>query len=269
MPLGNLHLLRRRIAGQFDHLQAGRARQDGSGSSQFAVVTKSTRERSKGHVQIMVDESVVLGRVQHLQQGRRRDRPGNPTHLIQFVQQDDRVARFDPAQRLKNASGQRAHISPAMPANFRLIPHAAKGNAGKFSAQRVRHAFAQGGLAHAGRPDQAKNRAFQLLFELDDGQKFQQAVLDFAQPKMLFVQQPPRRRQIQLVLREFRPRQIDQPVQIIARHGVFGHGRGHLLQPLQFLQGGFFGSSGNRFRSIWSCSSLASAAPVSTSPNSR
>ena len=62
-----------------------------------------------------------------------------------------------------------------MPANLRFVAHAAQGNAREFAAQRVRHAFAQGSFADAGRADEAKNRAFDLFASLDDREKFQQA----------------------------------------------------------------------------------------------
>ena len=94
-----------------------------------------------------------------------------------------------------------------MAANFRLVPHAAEGNAGEFAPQGVGHAFAQGSFADAGRADQAEDGAFELLLELDDGQEFQQAVLDFAQAEMLLVQQRGGVGQVQFVLGEFRPRQ--------------------------------------------------------------
>ena len=46
----------------------------------------------------MVDESAVLRRVQHLQQRGGRVAAKIRADLVQFVQQNDRVAGFDPAQ---------------------------------------------------------------------------------------------------------------------------------------------------------------------------
>jgi hypothetical protein len=62
---------------------------------------------------------------------------------------DHRVAAFDAAQRLDDASGHCADVSAAMAANLRLVAHAAQRNAGEFAAERVGHAFAERGFADA------------------------------------------------------------------------------------------------------------------------
>ena len=101
--------------------------------------------------------------------------------LVQFIQQDDRVAGLDAAQGLNDAAGQRADIGAAVAANLGFVAQAAEGDAGELAAERVGHAFAQGGLAHAGRADQTKDRALEILLQLDDGDEFEQPVLDLFQ----------------------------------------------------------------------------------------
>ena len=155
----------------------------------------------------MIGERVVLRRVEHFEQRRRRVAAKIRADLVQFVEQNHRVAAFDAAQRLDDASGHRADVSAAMAANLRLVPHAAERDAREFAAERVGHAFAERRFADAGRADEAKNRAFDLFAAFDDGEKFQQAVLDFRQAEMLFVQNFFRRLQINLVLGLFFPRQ--------------------------------------------------------------
>ena len=182
--------------------------------------------------------------IEHFEQGGGGIAAEIGADLVDFVEQDDRVAGFDAAQGLNDAAGQGADIGAAVAADFRLVPHAAEGDAGEFPAEGVGDAFAEGGFADAGRADQAEDGAFELLLELDDGQELQQAVLDFAQAEMLLVQQRGGAGQVQFVLGEFGPGQIDEPVQVIAGHGVFGDGRGHLLEAVQFLEGDFSGFIG-------------------------
>ena len=123
-----------------------------------------------------------------------------------------------------------------MPANLRFIAHAAERDARKLPPQRVRHALAQRRLAHARRPGQAQDRAFEIVLELDDREEFQQPVLHLFQPEMLLIKNAFRRRQIERVGARARPRHRHQPIEIIARDRVFGHRRRGLLEPVQFLQ---------------------------------
>ena len=187
----------------------------------------------------MVGERVVLRRVEHFQQRRRRVAPEIRADLVQFVQQNDRIPALNAAQRLNDPSGHRAHISAPVAANFRLIAHAAERDAGELAPQRVRHAFAERGFADAGRADQAENRAFDLLAALDDGDEFDQPVLDLGQAEMLLVQNFLGGLQIQLVLGGFLPGHVQNPVEIISADGVFGGGGRRLLQAFKLLLGGF------------------------------
>ena len=133
-----------------------------------------------------------------------------------------------------------------MAANLGLVPHAAERDARELAAQRVRHALAERGFADPGRTHQAKNRAFDLFPPFDDGDELQQAVLDFFQAEMLFVQNPLGGLQIQFVVGLLFPRQAQNPVEVIARNGVFGGGGRRLLEPFQFLHRGLARLVGHR-----------------------
>ena len=148
----------------------------------------STRDKIERQIEIMIGERVVLRRVEHFEQRGRRVAAKIRADLVEFVQQNHRIAAFDAAQGLDDASGHRADVGAAMTANFRLVPHAAERDARKLAAERVGHAFAERRFADAGRADEAENRAFDLLAAFDDGEKFQQPVLDFRQAEMLLVQ---------------------------------------------------------------------------------
>ncbi len=74
-----------------------------------------------------------------------------------------------------------------MPPNLRFVPHPSQRDARKLPPKRLSHAPAQRGLAHAGRADQAQDRAFDLLPPLDHRKELQQPVFNLAQPVMLLV----------------------------------------------------------------------------------
>ena len=82
----------------------------------------------------MVGKRVVLLRIEHFEQGRGGISPEVRAHLVDFIQQDHGVPAFRPADALDDAARHRADISAAMPADFRFIPQAAKGNTDEFAA---------------------------------------------------------------------------------------------------------------------------------------
>ena len=133
-----------------------------------------------------------------------------------------------------------------MAADFRLVAHAAQRDARELAAQRVGHTFAERGFADARRADQTKNRPFDLLPAFDHREKFEEALLDFRQTKVLFVQNALGFLQINLVLGFLFPRQVQNPVEVIARDRVFGGGGRRQLQALQFQQRGLAGFVGHR-----------------------
>ena len=237
VALGDLQFFRFGVAGQFDDFQPVAQR----GMDRLQPVRRGDEQHARQverQIEVMVGERVVLRRVEHFEQRRRRVAAKIRAHLVQFVEQDHRVAAFDAAQGLDDAPGHRADVGAAVAANLRLVAHAAERDAGEFAAERVGHAFAEGGFADAGRADQAEDRALDLLAALDDGEEFEQPVLDLGEAEMLLVQDFFRRLQIQLVLGGFFPRQAQNPVEVIAGDAVFGGGGRRLLEAFQFLLGG-------------------------------
>ncbi|OQB89776.1 MAG: hypothetical protein BWX84_02267 [Verrucomicrobia bacterium ADurb.Bin118] len=189
---------------------------------------------------------MVLRRIEHLQQGRRGIAPEIGADLVEFIQQDDRVAAFDPAEGLDDPPGQRADISPPVPADFRLVAHAAQGDAGKLAAEGIRHALAEGSLARARRAYQTEDRPFEFFAMFDDRDELKQPLLDLGQSVMLFVENPFSGGQVYFILRDLGPRQGENPIEVMAGHGVFGRGRRDLLQPFEFLLGHLAGFGGQR-----------------------
>src|SRR5437867_3456718 len=73
-------------------------------------------------------------------------------------------------------------------AYFGFVTHSAERNADKLAASRMADGHRQGSLAHAGRPNEAENRALRILHQLADGKKFEDALFDLLEAVVLFVQ---------------------------------------------------------------------------------
>ena len=85
----------------------------------------SVRRRHEHHVgevvidlQVMVVEGRVLLRVENLEQGRRQVATEIHAHLVDLIQQDERVGRLGLAHRLDDLAGHRADIGPAVTADL-------------------------------------------------------------------------------------------------------------------------------------------------------
>src|SRR5438093_10482019 len=87
----------------------------------------------------MIGERVVLGRVQHFQKRCGRVAAEIGADLVEFIEQNYRVAALDAAQGLDDASRQGADVSAAVAANLGLVSHATQGDAREFAAQGVGH----------------------------------------------------------------------------------------------------------------------------------
>ena len=64
-----------------------------------------------------------------------------------------------------------------MAADFGFVAHAAEGQAHVFAPRGRGDGAGQRGLAHAGRPDEAEDGAFERVGKLLDGEEFKDALL--------------------------------------------------------------------------------------------
>ena len=235
VTLGDLQLLRRGVARQADDFEAITQR----GLDGIEPVRRGDEQHLrevKRQVEVVIGEGVVLLGIQHFEQRGGRITPEVRANLVDLVQQDDRIARLDAAQRLDDATRHGSHVGPPMATDLRFIAQATQRDAGKLTAQSVRHALAERRLADPGRADEAQQRSFDILLQLDDRDEVEQPLLDLLQSEMLLVQDSLRRRQIDGVFAGLVPRQSENPIEIGSRDGVFRDHRRHLRKPLDFLE---------------------------------
>ena len=79
--------------------------------------------------------------------------------LVYFIQHEQGIVGFSPADALDNPSRKCAHIGAAVSPDFRFIAHTAQRQPDKFPADSPRNGLAQRGLAGSRRACQTKDRA--------------------------------------------------------------------------------------------------------------
>src|SRR5713226_6869998 len=109
-------------------------------------------------------------------------------HFVDFIEHEHWVLSPRFFHHLDDLAGQGADVGAAMAADFRLIAHAAERHTHELAAGRLGDRHSERSLAYARRSDEAKNRALRILDQLADGEKFKDALLDFLQAIMIFVQ---------------------------------------------------------------------------------
>src|SRR5690606_5224419 len=125
MPLGNLELLKLRVAGYADDLHPvpqGRR----NGVQHIGCGYEKDLGKIKGYFQIVVCKGVVLLWVENFQKRRRRISPEIRSELINLVKDNDWIAAAHRLHGLDNPPGHGADISAPVPPDFRLIPHSAQ-----------------------------------------------------------------------------------------------------------------------------------------------
>ncbi len=185
------------------------------------------------HFEVVIAEGVVLRRVEHLEQRRRRVALEAGGQLVHFVEHEHRVHGAGLFHRLHDASGQRADVGPSMPANFRFVADAAERNPHELAVHRARDRLAERGLADTWGADEAEDRPLHVALQLPDGQVLDDAVLDLVEVVVVLVEHSARLDGIEAIFGRRPPGHLEQPVEVRARHLVVGRRAADAGQPVQ------------------------------------
>ena len=125
-----------------------------------------------------------------------------------------------------------------MAADLGLVAHAARADALELAPQRARDRAPERGLAHAGRPDEAQDRAargcrFPPTHELAHGQELDDAVLDLLDVVVVLVEDRARVSEVEVVLGRLVPRQRGDPLEVGPDDAVLGGLGRQRLQALE------------------------------------
>ena len=195
---GNLELLLLGVAFQLDYLKTIQKRC----WNQIPHVPRRNKENPRqveGHLNILVHEHVILRRVEHLQQRRRRVAPLalGVTQFVDLVEHKHRVPRLDvpelPYDPPRLCAGPRAVVPPKV----RLVGHSAARDPRELQTKRIRNRLGQRRLAHPGRADEAENRSLRVRLLFSHRQEIENPLLRLLESDVVLVQ------------RRLRPRHVD------------------------------------------------------------
>src|SRR5690554_1936430 len=105
-----------------------------------------------------------------------------------------------------------------MTADFGLVVHAAEAESLELQPQRLGNTLAERSFAHTRRPHEAENGAAALRIELAYREILENAAFDLVEPVVLGVEYAACLGDIDVLLRERTPRQLDHPVKVAADH---------------------------------------------------
>ena len=128
---------------------------------------------------VVVEGGVLLGVEDFEKGGRGVAVVAHALYFVNFVEDKDGVADARFFDVLKYAARHSTDIGTAMAADFGFVVEAAECDADVFAVHGFGDAFAEGGFAGAWRTYEAEYGAFEVAFELEDGDVFHDAFLDF------------------------------------------------------------------------------------------
>src|SRR5205823_8053835 len=137
--------------------------------------------------------------VEHLEHGARRVAAPVRAHLVDLVDQEDRVLRLGVAQRADDRARHRADVRAPVPADLRLVSNAADRDADELAPERPRDRLPERGLADAGWSDEAEDRPEDVTLQLRYRQVLDDPVLDLFQVEVVLVEDAPRLLEVEVV----------------------------------------------------------------------
>ena len=124
-----------------------------------------------------------------------------------------------------------------MAADFCLVADAAEREANELAAGGLGDGHAERGLADAGRSGEAEDGAFGVLDELADGEEFKDALLDFLEAVVVFVENLFGVVDAAGFFGALLPRHGEEPVEVVAADGGLGGHGGHGFELFELLRG--------------------------------
>ena len=96
------------------------------------------------------------------------------THFVDLVEDEHGVARLHFTEVLDDTAWHGADIGLSMASEFRLVADATERHPNVFAVEGASDRLAQGGLANAGRTNQAEDGSLHVVLQLQDGQDTRQ-----------------------------------------------------------------------------------------------
>ena len=159
--LGDLDLLQLGVAGQLQHLHPV-AQRLGHRVEHVRRADEHDVRQVVLDVQIVVQERMVLLRVEHLEQRRRGVPAEVHRHLVDLVEQEDRVERSGLLHHLDDLAREGADVGAPVAANLGLVADPTQRQPDELAVRGAGDRLGQGGLADSRRAGQRENGAARL-----------------------------------------------------------------------------------------------------------
>src|SRR5690606_9774142 len=125
-----------------------------------------------------------------------------------------------------------------MPPNFGFIAHTTETHANELTAERARNALSEARFTDARRAVEAQDRGFHVPLQLQDSQVLQYPLLDLLEAVVVLIEHFFGTLDVEVVLGILQPREVEYPINVVARNGIIWSrrvGAGQLVQ--FFLEG--------------------------------
>ena len=175
---------------------------------------------------------MLLG-VEHLEHRARWIAAEIGAHLVDLVDQEDRVLGLCVAEGADDRSGHSSDVRAPVPADLGLVTHAADRDADELAPERARDRLAERRLADSGRPDEAEDRPGEVVLQLRDGEVLDDPLLDLVEVEVVLVEDLARLHEVEVVLGCLVPWEAEDPLDVRADHPVLGGSGRQLLEPRQ------------------------------------
>mmetsp|Transcript_29064 Transcript_29064/g.94898 ORF Transcript_29064/g.94898 Transcript_29064/m.94898 type:complete len:542 (-) Transcript_29064:1148-2773(-) len=157
MVHADVQLLVVRIPAHLDHFETIEQRRRDGGEIVGCGEEDDARQIER-NIHIVVNKFVVLFRIEHLEQCSCRVSPcAIHPHLVNLVEEKERVPHACTADRLQNPPRHGGDVRAPVATNLRLVAHASKRDPMERSAEDGGDGGGEGGFADAGRPGEAED----------------------------------------------------------------------------------------------------------------
>src|SRR5690606_11151113 len=154
-------------------------------------------------------------------------------HLVDLVEQEERVGLLCLAHRLDDLTGHRANVGTPVTTDLSLVAYAAERHTDELASGSLGDGLAERGLTNAGRSNEAEDRTLELILTALDRELFDDTLLDLLQTEVIRIKDLLGVVQVRANLGVLLPRDREHPVEIVTHDRRFRrHGR-HALQLLQ------------------------------------
>ena len=193
------------------------------------------------NLKIVVHKGAILFRIKHFEHRRGRIATEVLPHLVDLIEQDQRVRGLGLFQRLNDLARHGANVGPAVAADLGLVAHATQRNPDELATRRLGHGFAQRGFTHARRANKAQDRTFEFGRTLLHREIFNDTFFHLFKTIVVLVEDILRAAQILFDAGFGAPRDRQHPVEVVAHNCGLGRHRRHVLELLDLGIGLFTG----------------------------